>query len=357
MPLSITLRLNTLLLVLLVLMGAAIIGMLAMRVEGGPLDPPGAPASSMKTLQEVEPRTPISSVPYTITQPGSYYLTQNVTMAGAGYAITINVANVTLDLGGFTIDGANLGNKGVFANFAATGLTIRNGTVVRMTGTGFDAQTGALLEDVHANNNQTGILVRGTLRNCSARDNTSDGVDAYYSTVSDCFTQTNQVGFYLDASRLSNCAAEFNTTGILMFEASSVQDCAVRGGTTGIYVSGSSASSGGSTVRRNTIQSAGGDGIYVPGWNSYIEGNTVSKSGVNGPGSGINVSGQRNRIDSNHVNDNASYGIVVNIGSGNVIVRNWADANVTDYFFGAGNDGGPVQAPGAATSPWANLTH
>src|SRR5438105_5129643 len=37
----------------------------------GSLTPPGAPAPSMKTLQQVEPRTPISSAPFTITNSGS----------------------------------------------------------------------------------------------------------------------------------------------------------------------------------------------------------------------------------------------------------------------------------------------
>ncbi len=41
----------------------------------GPLAPPGAPAPTFKTLQQVEPRTPISALPFTISQPGSYYLT------------------------------------------------------------------------------------------------------------------------------------------------------------------------------------------------------------------------------------------------------------------------------------------
>ena len=45
----------------------------------GALTPPGAPAPTMKSLAQIEPRTPISSVPFTITQPGSYYLTTNLT--------------------------------------------------------------------------------------------------------------------------------------------------------------------------------------------------------------------------------------------------------------------------------------
>ena len=55
-------------------------------VQGGALTPPGAPASTMKTLDQVEPRTPVNvtTVPgdasyhHITTTPGSYYLTGNL---------------------------------------------------------------------------------------------------------------------------------------------------------------------------------------------------------------------------------------------------------------------------------------
>src|SRR5580698_1789256 len=47
----------------------------------GSLTPPGAPAATMKSLDQIEPRTPISSAPFTITNPGSYYLAANLTVS------------------------------------------------------------------------------------------------------------------------------------------------------------------------------------------------------------------------------------------------------------------------------------
>jgi len=38
----------------------------------GSLTPPGAPAPTMKSLDQIEPRTPISSLPFTISSSGSY---------------------------------------------------------------------------------------------------------------------------------------------------------------------------------------------------------------------------------------------------------------------------------------------
>src|SRR5688572_7558852 len=72
----------------------------------GPLTPPGAPAPSFKTLQQVEPRTPIQSLPFTINQPGSYYLTTNLTAnALDANGITVATSAVTLDLRGFALVG------------------------------------------------------------------------------------------------------------------------------------------------------------------------------------------------------------------------------------------------------------
>src|SRR5262245_28247040 len=83
--------------------GLAVIGIVA---HGGPLPPPVGPVDHVyKTLQEVEPRTAISSLPYTINTPGSYYLTKDLTGLAAQNGIMINSSNVTLDLRGFSLVG------------------------------------------------------------------------------------------------------------------------------------------------------------------------------------------------------------------------------------------------------------
>ncbi len=68
----------------------------------GALTPSSAPAPTMKSLDQIEARIPISSAPYNILRSGSYYLTGNLTVAG-GNAITITTNNVTLDLNGYSI--------------------------------------------------------------------------------------------------------------------------------------------------------------------------------------------------------------------------------------------------------------
>jgi hypothetical protein len=85
----------------------------------------------MKTLAQVEPRVPISSAPFTITQPGSYYLTTNLTVSSGWDAITIATNGVTLDLNGFTISStANPpSGRAVLIDGGLQDITIQNGHI------------------------------------------------------------------------------------------------------------------------------------------------------------------------------------------------------------------------------------
>ena len=98
----------------------------------GSLTPPGAPGETMKTLAQVEPRTPISSLPYTITESGSYYVTGNLNSTGSG--IIIQSSGVTVDLMGFSLtgDGSN-GDYGIHVagatNAVIEDLVIKGGRI------------------------------------------------------------------------------------------------------------------------------------------------------------------------------------------------------------------------------------
>jgi hypothetical protein len=114
------------------------------RAQGG-LIPPGAPAATMKTLAQIEARTPIASAPFTISASGSYYLTTNLTVT-SGDAIDILTNGVTLDLNGFTISSTCPTATGTAVNLVPpfiSDLTILNGHITggvtnNSAGTTFD---------------------------------------------------------------------------------------------------------------------------------------------------------------------------------------------------------------------------
>jgi hypothetical protein len=108
----------------------------------GSLTPPaGPPAASMKTLDQVEARTPLvagaagvtvsAAGTITISQPGSYYLTKNVTITTAGaHGISVSSDNVTLDLGGFSLICTTVnGGSAVLLN-ATSSVRVHNGHVI-----------------------------------------------------------------------------------------------------------------------------------------------------------------------------------------------------------------------------------
>lgn len=116
---------------------------LAWTLRAGDLNPPAAPASTMKTLDEVEARIPIagSTTPVgtiVINEPGSYYLTGD--RICSGYGIYIDSDNVTLDLNGYSLIGPGILETdpsafGIFI-YPQINVEVRNGTVTNFKADG-----------------------------------------------------------------------------------------------------------------------------------------------------------------------------------------------------------------------------
>jgi hypothetical protein len=76
--------------------------------------------------------TPITSVPYTITKSGFYYLKKNLSATATGNAITVGVNEVTLDLMGFSLAGPSLtSSTGIFINPGLMNVEVRNGEITK----------------------------------------------------------------------------------------------------------------------------------------------------------------------------------------------------------------------------------
>ncbi len=192
----------------------------------GSLTPPGPPVPTMKTLDQIEARTPITNTSslLTISQPGSYYLTHNLTVT-SGDAIDITTNGVTLDLNGFTISstaplaagtGILLANPpadtdiAIFNGHIKGGVTNNAGTY---NGPGF---AYGIYSPVSSSIRVSGVSVSG----CSLH-----GIflgTANSTIVESCFVQT--VGGYgIEASDVSHSTAiECGISGII---ADKVSDC------------------------------------------------------------------------------------------------------------------------------------
>lgn len=90
----------------------------------GDLNPPGPPTP---TPLLIESRVPISSLPFTISQPGSHFLTRSLT---GTQGILVEASHVTLDLNGFTLSGGGIGSS-----TAVQASHLRNGVISDWSGT------------------------------------------------------------------------------------------------------------------------------------------------------------------------------------------------------------------------------
>jgi len=228
----------------------------------GSLTPPGAPAPAMKTLGQVEPRMPISSLPYTIGQPGSYYLSKNLALAGAGDGITIAADNVTLDLMGFSLTGGGSSGYGILSQ--SKNLVVKNGQLRGWgeNGIGLAGATGAVLKDLcSADNGRNGFHVgaNALVGDCVATGNSDGGFrsEAGSNRFVRCRSQGNYFGFHLSAA------------------ANQIKECEALGCFIGIYASSNS------VVEGNTVIGNGDVGIKLTGTGSHIANNIVKGNGDN----------------------------------------------------------------------------
>ena len=94
-------------------------------VGQGPLAPASGPTETMKSLDQIEPRTPISELPFAITEPGSYFVTGNLT--STEYGIIVAASGVTIDLGGHTLSGS--GNDAGIVADTNNMVVVQNGVI------------------------------------------------------------------------------------------------------------------------------------------------------------------------------------------------------------------------------------
>ena len=210
--------------------------------------------------------TEIKSLPYTISSPGFYYITKDLTCAAGVHGITITADNVTLDLMGFSLVGP--GDTGIYDGiymYGRSNVEIRNGTIR-------DFQNHAIFEQ------GTGGKVH-QITNICAKDNGYSGIwlQGRGHIVERCTAVGHSVsGIWIDAGS--------TVTGNICYQNDQ---------------GGISASAGGATISGNTCYD-NGRGIYA-GIGSTVTGNTC----YDNANRGISLEGE-NLVDQNTAVNNGT---------------------------------------------------
>jgi hypothetical protein len=212
--------------------------------QGSLTPPPGSPAPTMKSLDQIEPRTPISNVPYTISTSGSYYLTGNLLLEKKDAdAITISASEVSLDLCGFTLSSsAAVTSKAISVADGLSDITIKNGiirgnTTVTTTGSApnltWTTNLAGFSYGIYADSSVSRNFSISHLQIQGCRN---DGLRCYYCNVADCTASSNGgSGIGCGYASVVNSNATSNTLGGISSSFSSViNSTATSNASTGI---------------------------------------------------------------------------------------------------------------------------
>jgi parallel beta-helix repeat protein len=232
--------------------------------------------------------TKITTLPYTISTPGFYYLSGNLTTSEAG--IIVNASDVTLDLMGFCITG-NWEGAGITVSSDQSNVEIRNGSIKSFDKGIYAATpsgTGIRVIGVRINGTYSAInLGAGTLvKGCSVISTNYEGITAESGSLvsGNHVTQTG----YASIVALSGSNVMDNTANNI----SSSSGCSVTDNTlTGnITVANGIFAGDNCTITRNTASNNSGPGIAT---GSYC---TITNNTTDGLQKGDNCTEVNNTV-------------------------------------------------------------
>jgi len=293
-----------------------------------PSGPRGYPETAMKSLNEVEPRTLISALPFTITNSGSYYVSRNLVGVPGTNGITIKSSHVQLDLNGFALIGTT--NTGAADNPTLVGvyisnedmpvnITIRNGVICKW------GQEG-IRSIIATDSRVTGISVSG-----NGSTNGADGMKLGDSwNITDCLAVNNQ-GSGIDAQSrctISRSLFRWNAKcGLNVLTDCRIFDCSALGNCQDGFRTGNDC-----VVRNCTANWNVSNGVHVA-VGCVVADCVCSFNGNSGIGAGIQAEGE-GRIEANHVRKN-QFGIQIPTGATmgkTLVIRNSSVMNTVTNF-------------------------
>lgn len=303
----------------------------------------------------------LSKVPESIDWPAHVTLAGTLFGTSGQHGITVNADDVTIDLGGHTLQGVGGSFDGITANGSRRNTAVRNGKVVGWANDGVDLgnASNATVTDLHSSNNSgIGIVVgtHGAVRDCTAASNGSDNIRLDYGGRAErCIASSSTGGHGINAAftqcSVTDCTANSNSqSGIRVSQRGQVLRCTASDNILhGVHITF------GGVVEGCFLQSNDTSGILMDaGGGVHIHGNTISESVQ-----GIRIiNAGACRVEDNTVTGCTTAYDIQN--AGNFIRGNSAASSTTAYSIVGGNTAGPVITSGTigtATNPYANISH
>ncbi len=234
----------------------------------------------------------IHSAPFTVSQPGSYRLTRNLDLSAASVstsAITVASDDVTIDLGGFTIQGpvtctgspvsscsATGSGRGIAAS-THTNIVVTHGVVRGFGNAGVDVGGNSRVEDVHVSHNGSSGIVAGNslaggsiVRGCTASSNGIAGISGGPNSLIEGNTARDNkfdgIAGRNDSTIRDNLARHNGTDGIDVMEGSVVAgNSAYDNGSDGIEAGADT------VITRNTARTNTGFGLNGLSSSAYVD--------------------------------------------------------------------------------------
>lgn len=311
--------------------------LLAPVANAGPLDPPPGPvAPTNKTLDQVRPGTPIETFPFIVSQPGAYYLTANSVITGTDDAIIVIARDVTIDLGGFALQGPGpeSGLSAVRINASGPNCRVFNGSISGFSTGVTGVAQNTVLEGLRISRCGTGVNAPASLvSGCTATENTGAG---FLITIAEFVLPTDPLAVYTSTPIIQRCAAVANAQGgFVLPEGSTITDshavsnrrfgisagpaCRVQRCTvTGTLADASVGAPGfgitidtACTVDDCTVRSCESGGIFLASSRNTVRDCSVSLNGGFGIGGPNSQFGYYARIEGCHVSGTTGPGITV----------------------------------------------